>query len=94
MEFGTVEEILAEARLELALSRLSPNTLYSEVMLALLQPTIRSVGLVLPIQLHGAVLGSPLPLGQSLLLVWPQMTGLMAAIILLFALGYVLFQRR
>lgn len=94
VKLGTVAEILSQAQLELTLSRLSPNTLYSEVMLALLQPTIRSVGLVLPIQLHGAVLGSPLPLGQSLLLVWPQMTGLIAATILLFALGYVLFQRK
>jgi len=94
VQFGTADEILAQAELELNLSRLSPNTLYSEVMLALLRPTLRSVGLVLPIQLHGAVLGSPLPLGQSLLLVWPQLTGLIAATILLFALGYVLFQRR
>jgi len=94
VQFGSVEEILAQAQLELALSRLSPNTLYSEVMLALLQPTVRSVGLVLPIQLHGAVLGTPLPLHQSLLLIWPQLTGLIAATILLFAVGYVLFQRR
>ncbi len=94
VEVGFTEEILAQAQLELALSRLSPNTLYAEVMLALLQPTIRSVGLVLPIQLHGAILGSPLPLRESLLLIWPQLTGLIAATILLFAVGYVLFQRQ
>jgi len=63
-------------------------------MLAVLKPTVRSLGLVLPIQLQGAVLGTPLPLRQSLLLIWPHMTGLVAATILLFALGYVLFQRR
>ena len=94
IRFGTAEELIAQAQLELTLTRFSPNTLYSEVMLALLRPTVRSVGLVLPIQLHGAVLGTPLPLHQSLLLVWPQLTGLIAATILLFALGYVLFQRR
>ena len=93
VEVGAPDEILAQAQLELTLSRLSPNTLYTEVMLALLQPTLRSVGLVLPIQLFGAVLGNPLPVHQSLLLVWPQLTGLIAATILLFALGYVLFQR-
>jgi ABC-2 type transport system permease protein len=27
-------------------------------------------------------------------LIWPQLTGLIAATILLFALGYVLFQRQ
>jgi ABC-2 type transport system permease protein len=86
--------VLAQVQLELALSRLAPNTLYSEAILALLTPTIRSLGLVLPIQLHGAVLGAPLPLSQSLLLIWPHITGLIAATILLFALGYVLFQRQ
>jgi ABC-2 type transport system permease protein len=94
VRYGFPEEILAQAQLELTLTRFSPNTLYTEVMLALLQPTVRSVGLVLPIQLHGAVLGTPLPLSQSVLLVWPQLTGLIAATILLFALGYVLFQRQ
>ncbi len=94
VRFGFPEEILAQTQLELTLTRLSPNTLYGEVMLALLHPTVRSVGLVLPIQLQGAVLGTPLPLRQSLLLIWPQFTGLVAATILLFALGYVLFQRQ
>ena len=50
--------------------------------------------MVLPTQLQGAVLGAPLPLGQSLLLVWPNLTGLIAATILLFAVGYILFQRQ
>jgi ABC-2 type transport system permease protein len=35
-----------------------------------------------------------LPLGQSLILIWPHITGLIAAAILLFALGYVLFQHQ
>jgi len=91
---GFVEEVLARNRLELTLIRLSPNTLYAEAMLALLKPTIRSLGILLPIQLHRAVLGTPLPLRQSLLLIWPHLTGLVAGTVLLFALGYVLFQRR
>ncbi len=94
IRFGFPQEILAQAKLELALTRLSPNTLYAEITLALLQPTVRAFGLVLPIQLQGAVLGTPLPLGQSVLLIWPHLTGLIAATILLFALGYVLFQRQ
>lgn len=94
VQFGLPQEVLAQTQLEQMLARISPNTLYTETTLALLRPSIRSFGLVLPIQLQGAVLGSPLPLRQSLLLVWPQLTGLIAATILLFALGYVLFQRR
>jgi len=94
VQYGLPDEIVAQARFELALSRLSPNTLYSEAMLALLQPTLRAVGFVLPIQLQGAILGSPLPVSQSVLLIWPQLTGLIAATIILFAVAYVLFQRQ
>lgn len=94
VQFGFPQEVLAQVQLEQTLTRLSPNTLYGEITLALLRPTVRAMGLVLPIQLEGAVLGTPLPLSQSLLLIWPQLTGLVAATIMLFALGYVLFQRQ
>ncbi len=94
VRIGLVQEVLAQTRLELALSRISPNTLYAEIMLALLQPTVRTIGIVLPIQLQGAILGSPLPLRQSVLLIWPQLTGLIAATILLFVLAYIRFQRQ
>jgi ABC-2 type transport system permease protein len=36
------------------LSRLSPNTLCSEAALAVLEPSVCSLGPILPIQLHGA----------------------------------------
>jgi ABC-2 type transport system permease protein len=91
---GYLEEVVRQVRLNLALSRISPNTLYVDAVLALLNPNIRSLGLVLPVQLEGALLGTPLPLDQSVLLIWPHITGLIAATILIFALGYVLFQRR
>lgn len=91
---GFLQSALAQAQLELALTRLSPNTLYAEATVALLNPVVRSLGLVLPIQLQGAILGAPLPLRQSLLLIWPHLTGLIAATILLFVAGYVVFQRR
>jgi len=94
VQIGLPQEVLAQVQLEQTLTRLSPSTLYSEITLALLHPSVRALGLVLPMQLEGAVLGAPLPLGQSLLLIWPQLTGLIAATILLFAVGYVLFQRQ
>jgi ABC-2 type transport system permease protein len=94
IQAGNPFEILAQAQMELALGRISPNTLYAESVIALLSPNTRSLGIVLPFQLEGAVLGTPLPLGQSLLLIWPHLTGLIATTLLLFAIGYVLFQRR
>ncbi|NPV85001.1 MAG: ABC transporter permease [Anaerolineae bacterium] len=92
--YGFQEEILRQSIIGLTLSRFSPTTLYAESMIALLNPAVRSLGFVTPIQLQGAILGTPLPLDQSLILIWPQLTGLIAATILLFALGYVLFQRQ
>lgn len=94
IRYGFPEEQVAQLKTLLFLTRLSPNTLYSEIAVALLRPDVRALGLISPVQLIGAILGTPLPLNQSLLLVWPQMTGLVAATILLFALGYVLFQRQ
>lgn len=94
VQYGFTQELIARAELEQSLTRLSPNTLYVESMLALLQPAIRSFGIILPSQMEGAILGAPLPLRQSVLLMWPQFTGLVAATILLFAFCYVLFQRQ
>ncbi|NTU83497.1 MAG: ABC transporter permease [Chloroflexales bacterium] len=94
VRIGMPSELLAQAQAQLALTRISPNTLYAEATLGLLNPQVRSLGLVLSSQMDQAVRGAPLPLGQSVLLIWPHLTGLAAMMIAIFALGYVLFQRR
>ena len=38
--------------------------------------------------------GAPLPLSESIMIAWPQTVGLIAATIVLFVLGYILFQRQ
>ncbi len=76
------------------LSRLSPSTMYGEVVLAILNPSTRSLGPIYLSQLQGAVMGAPLPLGESLIIAWPQIVGLVAASILLFVAGYIVFQRQ
>jgi ABC-2 type transport system permease protein len=76
------------------LERLSPTHLFGEGVIAILSPTTRALGPIFLEQLEGAVIGSPLPLAQSLLIAWPQLVGLLAATILLFVLGYVTFQRQ
>jgi ABC-2 type transport system permease protein len=77
-----------------SIERLSPNTLFAETAMALLNPSTRTFGLVMVSQLQGMVRGAPLPLSQSLLLIWPQLASLIAALVLLFALAYVSFQRQ
>jgi ABC-2 type transport system permease protein len=77
-------------------ARLSPVTLFNEASSLILDPSARTLGpiyLYLP-QLQGAVLGAPLPIDQSLLIVWPQIVGLIAGSILLFVIGYIVFQRQ
>jgi ABC-2 type transport system permease protein len=76
------------------LARLSPATLFGECVLALLHPTTRTLGPVYISQLERAVMGSPLPLWDSVMVAWPQIVGLIAATILLFVAGYVAFQRQ
>lgn len=77
----------------LNLMRFNPSHLFSEATTTLLIPSVRSLGALTMEQMEGA-LPTPLPLGQSLLMVWPQVTGLAAGSILLFALGYQGFMRR
>jgi ABC-2 type transport system permease protein len=76
------------------LLRLSPNDLFEEAMLAVLSPTTRALGPVFLDQLRGAVMGAPLPFGESIMIAWPQTVGLVAGTIILFAFSYVLFQRQ
>ena len=76
------------------LARLSPSTLFGECVLAILHPDTRTLGPVYLSQLQGAVMGSRLPLWNSLMVAWPQLVGLISASILLFVGGYVAFQRQ
>jgi ABC-2 type transport system permease protein len=78
---------------EQAINRLSPATLYSESVVTILDPTVRTLGVVLSSQLQNAVVGN-LPVGQSLLLVWPHLTGLIALTMICFAVSYVCFMRQ
>lgn len=94
IRYGTLEEVVRQTNMLLVLSRVAPGVLFSEIVVALLYPTVRTLSFVLPTQAQGAILGTPLPLSQSVMLIWPHLTGLVAANLLLFALAYVLFQRQ
>lgn len=84
---------LAHIHLLQGLQDLSPNTLYSNATAALLTPGLRTLGPLLMSQTQGMVAGS-LSLGQSLLLVWPEIVGLIAATAVCFGLSYTLFMRQ
>ena len=86
-------QVIAYQRFMLNLLRFAPSELFNEATMTLLMPSVRSLGPLTMEQVHGAI-PSPLPLGQSLLVVWPQLTGLIAATVVCFALSYVSFMRK
>ena len=92
-EIRNVDDYVAVQSLGLGLMRLSPGTLFTEAVLGLLNPETRTLGPMLPMQMRGAIMGAPLPFDQSLVLIWPQVTGLIAGMIVVFAAAYVVFQR-
>lgn len=85
---------IKQVELSAALARLSPGTLYAEAVQVLLNPAVRSVGSVFYSQIQRALIGNPLHLTQSLVLVWPQVVSLLAGCCALFAASYISFQRR
>jgi ABC-2 type transport system permease protein len=86
--------LLTQFETQQAIARISPQTLYGEITAILLDPSARSVGPLFMSQMQGAVVGAALPTLESLLIVWPQLSALIAAMILLFTLAYVSFQRQ
>ncbi|HHY94856.1 MAG TPA: ABC transporter permease, partial [Firmicutes bacterium] len=73
--------------------RLSPTVLYDEATITLLTPALRTLAPFLLEQMEGAIPGS-LSTGQSLLIVWPQITALIALTAIVFAAAYYLFLRQ
>lgn len=73
--------------------RISPNQLYVDASTTLLMPTVRSLGPVSMEQMVAAI-PSTMSVRNSLMLVWPQLSGLIAFTLLMFATSYYLFMRR
>lgn len=71
----------------------SPTFLFIEAASVALMPYVRILGPVSIEKLIG-MLPNPLPLGQSLLLIWPHLTSLIAVTLIIFALSYVKFMRQ
>lgn len=86
-------QVISYQKFMLNLLRFAPSMLFNEATTTLLMPSVRSLGPLTMEQVHGAI-PSPLPLGQSLMVVWPQLTGLIAATVICFALSYGSFMRK
>ena len=84
--------MLANARLELDIRRLSPDQLYRDATGVLLNPSRQTTGIVVTDQ-TGA-LPSNLPLSDSLLLAWWQLMAIVGGTVALFAAAYLAFMRQ
>ena len=73
--------------------RISPAVLFEEISIAILNPSVRVFGVVFQNQIQG-LLPTPLPLGQSIMVVWPQFVSLIALMLVCFAVSYVKFMRQ
>ncbi len=91
-QFASQQQIYSYQEFIQNLMRVIPSQLYTDATTTLLVPTVRSLSPLSMEQMAGSI-PSPIPLGQSLLLVWPQLTGLIAAAVLCFAITYLLFMR-
>jgi ABC-2 type transport system permease protein len=98
--FTTAGDILGVLDTRQAFARLSPSVLFNEIVAVVLDPSVRSTqqsmlaALGLALIERGAIPDAPIPLLQSVLIVWPQIVGLVAGSILLFVIAYVVFQRQ
>jgi ABC-2 type transport system permease protein len=93
-EDSTMEMIARHYEISGAISRISPSTLYGEATYALLTPEQASFNPALI--LWSAFTGrmeSSLSFGQSLLLAWPQIVGIIALAAICFAISYTVFMR-
>jgi len=87
--------VLANARLELNVRRISPSQLYQEATGVLLNPARQTTGLVVDEDpTTSQALPSTLSLSESLVLAWWQVSVLVGAVVVLFAGAYAIFMRQ
>jgi len=90
---STLAEQVKNYTAYLQLSRISPYYLFADAATTILDPSVRSVGVVTSAQLSGAT-SAPLELAQSLLLIWPHLVAMAALAIISFAAAYITFMRQ
>ena len=91
---STVDEVAKFDTIFRMINRINPGTLYSESIQAILLPVMGSSSpTMMMIGIYSGLKPAPLPIGQSLLIVWPQLVGLIALTAICFIIGYIKFMR-
>ena len=87
------EDAIRHIRINDTIRRFSPVTLFQETTSTLLTPTARTLGPVLVQRTEGLDLDAPLPLSQTLVLVWPHLVTIVGLLGICFTLSYIKFLR-
>lgn len=85
--------IMAHEEVRMAVLRTSPTTLYMEVANVVLNPEIRSMGLVYIVS-KDLPTPQPLSLDESVMLAWPNISALLSGLVVCLTLSYVIFMRK
>ncbi len=92
------EAIVRHARIQEGVRLSSPMGLYSDATATIIHPTQKTTKFSLPAgpleKLLSARFQNPLPLGQSILVVWPYIVSLIAIALVCFGFSYAVFMRQ
>jgi len=95
LDNATTAVQLQNYTLNQSILRISPSTLFTEVIAILLIPVGGHFMLQPVLESDiASMIASPLSLGQSLIQVWPQLMAIIALAIICFALSYIAFMRQ
>lgn len=95
----TFDAVAGAAQMQQLIARFFPGTLYAEVTKVILDPTTNARDVIIPSSIGqfeqaSQQVSSVLGIGQSLLLVWPQIVVMLALAVACFAAAYVSFMRQ
>ena len=92
---ATNAQIISNSTLWLNIERISPQFLFLEAVLILINPTLQHI-LLRPVtsEALNKMLFNPLSMSQSFVQVWPQLLTIIALAFICFALSYVIFMKQ
>ncbi|MBM3707095.1 MAG: ABC transporter [Actinobacteria bacterium] len=92
---STTADILRNQTIWVNIQRVSPQYLFMEATLILINPTLQHV-LLRPVSTNALnkMLFNPLSINQSLIQIWPQLVIIIAFTIIFFAISYVIFMKQ
>jgi ABC-2 type transport system permease protein len=95
---NTTDVLVKNLSVQQTVLRFSPNHLFGEATVILLHPVLleTTTGIIGALSSGQAsyMMASPLSLGQSLLVVWPQLVSLVSLSVICFAISYIIFMKQ